>query len=133
MLSRKLQTWLLSGFAALTLLLAAVGLYGTLQQAAIDRRREFGIRLALGAQPLSVLRLVLTRALAVAGAGAAVGTLMAFWLGRTLETLLYEVEPSDPWALGFAPLMMVIVALAAGLAPAWRASRVDPARVLEAE
>ena len=132
-LSRKLETGLLSGFAALTLLLAAVGLYGTLQQAAIDRRREFGIRLALGAEPVSVLRLILQRGLIVAGAGAAVGTLAAFWLGQTLETLLYEVEASDPWALACAPLMMVIVALAAGLAPAWRAARGDPARVLEAE
>ncbi len=131
MLSRKLQTWLLSGFAALTLLLAAVGLYGTLQQAAIDRRREFGIRLALGAAPTNVLRLVLQRGLIVAGTGAAVGTLTAFWLGRAIEALLYEVEASDPWALAFAPLMMVIVAVAAGLGPAWKASRVQPARVLE--
>jgi predicted permease len=130
-LSRKLQTGLLASFAALTLLLAAVGLHGTLQQAMLDRRREFGIRMALGAEPSGVWRLVIGRGLVVAGAGSAVGALAAFWLSRMLEALLFEVKADDPWALAFAPIMMVLTALLAGLAPAWQASRVDPARVLE--
>ncbi len=130
-LSRKLQTGLLSGFAALTLLLAAVGLYGTLQQSVLDQRREFGIRMALGATPAGVVRLVLQRGLIAAGAGAAAGTLVSLWLAQTLQALLFEVRAHDPWALVVAPLVMAVAALAAGFVPAWRASRVNPARVLE--
>lgn len=130
-LPRKLQTGLLAGFAALTLLLASIGLYGTLQQAVQDRRREFGLRMALGAGPVRMWRLVLARGIAVAGAGAAVGMLAAFALAQTLEALLFEVKPGDPAAVVMAPVVMVTASICAGLGPAWRAARVDPARVLE--
>lgn len=129
-LPRRLQTGLLAAFAALTLLLAAVGLFATLQQVVAGRRREFGIRLALGAQPSEVLRLVLTRGLLVAGAGATVGIAASLMLARTLEALLFGIPPYDIAALAAAPAAMLAAALAAAAVPAWRAARVEPARVL---
>jgi predicted permease len=119
--------YLVSAFAALAILLAAVGLYGLVSYGAAQRVREIGIRIALGARPESLVRLILARGLAIALLGIGVGFAIAYGLGLALQSLLFGVAPTDVPTLGAAAL---VLALAAGLAawvPAHRASRTDAA------
>jgi predicted permease len=130
---RRFAMQLTAGFAALALLLGALGIYAIVAYSVAERRREIGIRLALGAQPRSVLRQVVRRALGLAGAGAAIGAVSAFGLTRFLESLLFGVEPTDAATFAaMAGLLMAIAALAAWL-PARRVMRVDPVQALRAE
>ena len=87
-------------------------------------------RLALGAAPVSILRLVLTQVFGLTVIGLAVGLLIAWQVSPVVESMLFGVAPGDPWTMARAALLMVAVALAAGFLPAWRASRVDPLRSL---
>jgi macrolide transport system ATP-binding/permease protein len=115
---------------ALALVLAAIGLYGVMSYAVSQSTRELGLRMALGAGTSNLLRLVLSRGLALTGAGVLLGAATALLLTRLLGNLLYKVSPRDPVAFGCAFAVMALVSLAACLLPAWRAARTDPAQVL---
>jgi predicted permease len=124
---------LLGGFAALALLLAALGTYGVLSFLVTLRRREIGIRMALGAERQAVLRGVLGDGLKVAALGLVVGLLGALTLTRLMATLLFEVRPTDPATLAGVTGAITVVALLACLLPALRATRVDPMAALRVE
>jgi putative ABC transport system permease protein len=130
---RSLTLTLMLGFAVLALGLAALGLYGVISYGVAQRSREVGIRLALGARPAQVLRLVVGQGLRLAVAGVALGLVLALGLGRLLGGLLYGVAPADPLTLLTVPLLLTLVALLASWVPARRATRVDPADTLRAE
>jgi putative ABC transport system permease protein len=115
---------------ALALLLAAIGLYGVMSYAVSQSTREMGLRMALGAGASSLLRLVISRGLALTAGGAVLGGAAALVLTRLLGKLLYNVSPNDPLAFGAAFAVMIVAALAACFLPAWRATRIDPARAL---
>jgi putative ABC transport system permease protein len=116
---------LMGGYSALALLLAAVGLYGVMSYAVARRVQEIGVRVALGARPRDVLRLVLARSLRLTALGAVIGLAAALALGQVLQGLLFEVPPNDPSTLGGVLLVLTMVSLAASAGPAWRATRVD--------
>jgi ABC-type antimicrobial peptide transport system permease subunit len=124
---------LLGLFAGLALLLAGLGIYGVMAYSVSARTRELGIRMALGAQPVAVFRLVIWRGMKLAVLGIVVGLSGAFALTRYLATLLYEVRPTDPLTFGGVALSLVAVAFAACWIPARRATRVDPLLALRAE
>jgi putative ABC transport system permease protein len=133
----RLRTLLLGLFAVLALLLAAVGLYGLMALAVTERRRELGVRLALGAGAWDLLRLVLGRGLALTAAGLGVGLAAALsaaaLAGDILGGLLYQVSPTDLWTFATVPLVLAAAGLAASLAPALRAADSDPLTVLREE
>lgn len=131
--SQRLTNLLLTSFAALAVLLAAVGIYGTMSLYVGSRRNEFGIRLALGAQPVVLLRSVLREGMVLIGAGVAIGLAGALALTRTIASLLFQVSPTDPIVFTGVPLVLVVVALIACFVPARRASRVDPITALRHE
>jgi macrolide transport system ATP-binding/permease protein len=114
----------------LAVLLAAIGLYGVMSYAVSQSRRELGLRVALGARPSDLLRLVMRHGLALTAGGVTLGAGAALGLTRLLGYLLYKVSPRDPIAFGSAFMVMIIVSLAASLLPAWRATRTDPVRAL---
>lgn len=121
---------LASAFAVLATLLAAVGLYGVMAYSVTQRTREIGVRMALGADAGEVRGLVLRQVALMLAIGGAVGLAAAFALGRAAQSLLWEIEPYDPLALGISVLLLSVVALGAGYLPARRASRVDPMQAL---
>ena len=129
----RLTGWLLGVFALSALTLAAVGIYGVLSYVVSQRTREIGIRMAIGARPSEVLRLVLGRGFALALAGVAVGLAVALAASRVMASLLYQVQPRDPATFIGVPVVLVIVALIASLVPALRATRVDPIVALRTE
>jgi putative ABC transport system permease protein len=130
---RRFAMQLTAGFALLALLLGAIGIYAVVAYSVAQRRREIGIRLALGAQPRAVARQIVSGALGLASAGAALGALSALGLTRFLETLLFGVEPTDAATfVGMAALLLAIAALASWL-PARRAMRVDPVEALRTD
>ena len=129
----RFQMLLLALFAALALALTAVGLYGVIAYGVAQRTREFGIRLALGARPQEVMRLVLRGAMRMAGAGVAVGVVGAALLTRLLGAALYGVHPLDPVTFALVIVSLFGVALIAAFVPARRATRVDPMMALRAE
>ena len=114
----------------LALLLAAIGLYGVMSYAVSQSTRELGLRMALGAGASNVLRLVMSRGLALMLGGVLLGGAVALALTRLMGNMLYRVSPRDPLAFGAAFAVMTIAALAACCLPAWRAARTDPARAL---
>ncbi|HEY7498792.1 MAG TPA: ABC transporter permease [Vicinamibacterales bacterium] len=122
---------ILSGFfGGLALLLAAAGLYGVAAYSVSVRRSEIGVRMALGAQRRAVIRLVLLRLVWRAALGVALGLLVSGWAAGFVRALLYDLDARDPLTLALAALTLMVVAIAAGALPAWRASRIDPAEVL---
>jgi putative ABC transport system permease protein len=129
----RFRAQLLGGFAVVALLLSATGIFGVLAYSVSRRRREFGIRMALGAQAGSVLSLVLSRAAKIAIVGVAIGLLGAAILARGVAALLFGIPPTDPVSFTLAGTALSLVALAAAALPAWRAATVDPAAVLRDE
>jgi putative ABC transport system permease protein len=126
----RLMAMLAGFFGAIALLLSAVGLYGVTSYVVGRRLGEIGIRLALGAQPLRVLRTLLGRIVVFVAVGSIAGLATAWWLSRFVAPLLYGLEPRDPATLAAATITLASVAAMAALIPAWRAARVDPARLL---
>ncbi len=130
---RRFVMTLLAAFATAALLLAALGIYGVVSHAVGQRKREIGIRVALGATPRDIRRLVLSSGTAVIGAGLGVGLIAALAVARLMRSLLYEVSPRDPGALALAASTLAAVAFAAHWLPARRAARVAPVEALREE
>ena len=131
--SRRFSMQLLGGFACLALLLAAIGIYGVMAYLVNQRTREIGIRMALGARPGSVVRLVVSYALRLAAAGVVLGIVGAALLTRLISGMLFDVSPTDPWTFAIITLMLLATALVATVTPARRAARVDPMVALRAD
>ena len=130
---RHQQMVLLGAFAGLALLLASLGLYGVLSYVVLQRSRELGLRMALGATAGSVVRIVVTRGLLLTGTGLAIGLGLAWALTRTLQNLLYGVAAGDPATFAAVVALLGVIALAACYVPARRAARLDPIAVLRAD
>ncbi|MPY87592.1 MAG: FtsX-like permease family protein [Luteitalea sp.] len=130
---QRFYTVLLSLFAALTLLVAAAGVFGMMTFAVTKRTHEFGIRIALGARSGQILSAALRPAAVLTFVGLAAGLLGAQLASRLLSSFLYGISPSEPYVIAGSALVVVAAAMAAGLLPAWRATRVDPAMTLRAE
>ena len=128
--SRRFPMLLLSGFALLALVLAAVGIAGVVGYSVVQRTQEIGVRVALGARATDVLRLVIGHSLSWTLAGIAAGVAASLGLLRFLRTLLFGVTPADPIVLAGVSVLLVAVALAATYVPARRAMRVDPVSAL---
>jgi putative ABC transport system permease protein len=124
---------MLASFAALALLLAAVGIYSVLSYAVRRRTREIGIRMALGAQVRDVLRLVVTDGMMPTLIGVIIGVAGALFLGRAVAKLVYGVSPSDPATLLAVALILAGVAFLASVIPAYRATKVEPMTALHEE
>jgi predicted permease len=124
---------LCTGFAVLALLMACVGLYGTMSYNVARQVGEIGIRMALGAQRGAVVWMVLRRVLILAGAGLAISVPAALIASRLVKSFLFETQPNDPGTLALAGVVLVIAAMLAGYAPARRASRIDPLAALRHE
>jgi ABC-type antimicrobial peptide transport system permease subunit len=121
---------LVSLLGGLAVILAGVGLYGVISYTVAQSRRELAVRMALGSDAARVLRLVIARGLRLTAGGILLGAAAGFALTRLLGKLLFKVSPHDPVAFGSAMATMTIIAIAACLLPAWRATRIDPTQVL---
>ena len=124
--SRRFSAQLVGGFAALSLLLAAIGIYGVLAYMVGQRSREIGLRIALGATRSDILRLVMRKGAILAGVGVAAGVTLSASASSLMASLLYGVRPHDPVIFLAVPLVLLAVALLAGYLPGRRATRVDP-------
>jgi putative ABC transport system permease protein len=122
----RFQTLLLGSFAGLALLLGASGLYGILSYGVVRRRREIGIRLALGGAPADIRRMIVGEGLRLVAAGVGTGLALAFVITRYLEALLFGVSARDPITFSLVPLILVATALLASYIPVRRATRIDP-------
>jgi putative ABC transport system permease protein len=123
---QRLSTVILGVFAVVAILLAAVGLYGVVSHGVTERTREIGVRMALGAERGRVMRLFVTHGVITASAGIVIGLAGAYALSRWLETLLFEVKPTDPATFAVVALLLLVVAAFACYIPARRAARIDP-------
>jgi predicted permease len=126
LVSRRVPMLLAMAFAFVALLLSAIGVYGVLAYQVSQRRREIGIRMALGSTTRQVFGLVLRDGLKIAGAGLAVGLVGTYFVGEAMKSQLYNVAPMDPVVIGTVATVLTLVALAATIIPARRASRVNP-------
>jgi len=132
------RPWLLGAtlftvFGVLALVVAAIGVYSTVSYSVSRRTHEFGVRMALGARASDVLQHVIGGELRTIAVGLAIGVLLTIAGGRLVASLLYDVRPSDPLSIAIVAVVLVTIAMIAALAPAWRASRVDPVSALRAE
>src|SRR5262249_43156730 len=130
---QRLNATLIGLFAALALAIATVGVAGVLSFSVSQRTNEMGIRMALGAEPKSILRMILGEGSAMAAIGLLIGGVASAPLTRVLSGQLFEVEPIDPLTMFGAAVLLLLVALAAAFIPARRATRVDPMVALRSE
>jgi putative ABC transport system permease protein len=126
----RFSSTLLTTFAALALMLAAIGIYGVMSYAVSQRTSEIGIRLALGAESRDILGMIVGNAVRLAAVGLAIGVVLALVLSRTLTSLLYETAGTDPVTFATVVGVLAFVALAASYLPARRASRIPPVEAL---
>ena len=133
LLTDRLIALLSGGFGLLATLLASIGLYGVMAFIVARRRKEIGLRLALGAEPAGVLWIVMREVLILLSIGLAIGVPAAIGLGRYVSSQLYGIQPNDPWMAIGTVLVLTVVSVAAGLVPATRASRIDPILALRYE
>jgi predicted permease len=133
LLTDRLIALLSAGFGLLATLLASIGLYGVMAFIVARRRKEIGLRLALGAEPSGVLWIVMREVLILLAIGLAVGVPSAIGLGRYVSSQLYGIQPNDPWMAVATVVLLAIVSAAAGMIPATRASRIDPILALRYE
>jgi hypothetical protein len=126
----RLIAWVLSGMALTGLMLAVVGVYGMIAYVAVSREKELGVRRALGEPPARAFRGIVAGGLAVVAAGAAAGVIFGILGGRVLESVLFGVTSADLITFVMAPSLVLGTALAASVAPAWRASRRDASAAL---
>jgi len=131
--ARRFPLQLLAVFAALALLLSAVGIYGVTSYAVAQRTREIGVRMAIGASGIAVLRMILAGALRTVGVGLCIGIAGALAAGRVIASQLYAVSPNDPLTYLSVAVLLAVVALAASGIPALRATRIDPMAALRTE
>ena len=131
--SMRLSSTLTSVFALLAALLASVGIYSLVSYSVASRTREIGIRMALGANPSSVLRLVVGEGVVLAACGLAVGLAGTWSLTGALKTMLFEVSPIDPFVLAATDVAVLALTVCASLIPAWRVMRVDPTIALRTD
>jgi putative ABC transport system permease protein len=130
LVGRRVPMLLAIAFAGVALFLSAIGVYGVLAYQVAQRRREIGIRMALGSTTREVFSLVLRDGLKIAATGLAAGLLGTYFVGRALESQLFEVASMDPTVIGMVVALLTVVALTATLIPARRASRVNPLTAL---
>jgi predicted permease len=130
---QRLFAWMLGLLGTIGFVLAAVGLHGLIGQTVVERRREFGIRLAIGGAPTGIVKLVLRRAALVLSVGLAAGLVLAWSSGRLVESQLFGITSRDPMPYGVAALLMIAVVILASISPAVAATRVDPIEVLRSE
>jgi predicted permease len=133
LLTDRLIAILSAGFGLLATVLASIGLYGVMAFIVARRRKELGLRLALGADPVGVLWIVMREVLILLGIGLAVGMPAAIGLGRYVSSQLYGIQPNDPWIAVTTVVLLSAVSIAAGLIPAGKASRIDPILALRYE
>jgi putative ABC transport system permease protein len=131
--TERFRAALISSFAGMGLLLAMLGVYGTVAYSVAQRRFEFGVRMAFGAERGAILRSVLGHATRMAGLGIVIGTALSVALARLVENMLVGVRPTDPVSLGLVAAILMVTALAAALGPGWSATRVSPMAALRAE
>jgi ABC-type antimicrobial peptide transport system permease subunit len=131
--TRRMMEILLGAFAVLAVTLAAVGIYGVMSLYVANRTREFGIRMAVGAEPLAVMRLVMWEGTALAIAGIVIGVGGAMFATRWLGSLLYDVSARDPLVFVSLPLVLLAVAAASCYVPARRAAKSDPLVAIRAD
>jgi putative ABC transport system permease protein len=130
---QRLFAWMLGLLGTIGFVLAGVGLHGLIGQTVVERRREFGIRLAIGAAPAGIVTLVLRRAALVLSVGLAAGLALAWSSGRLVESQLFGITSRDPMPYGVAAVLMIAVVILASISPAVTATRVDPIEVLRSE
>uniref|UniRef100_Q027P9 ABC3 transporter permease C-terminal domain-containing protein n=1 Tax=Solibacter usitatus (strain Ellin6076) TaxID=234267 RepID=Q027P9_SOLUE len=130
---RRFVMMLLTGFALAALLLAGVGIYGTISQAVAQRTQEIGVRMALGASPVSMMAMVFGDGMRLAGVGLATGWIAGAALSGLMRSLLFDVKPFDPLVFGAGAAVLAAFALLACYVPARRATRVDPMIALRQE
>jgi ABC-type antimicrobial peptide transport system permease subunit len=131
--TRRFNTMLLAAFAVLALVLAAVGLYGLMAYTVLQRTREIGIRLAIGATPADVLGLVVGQAARIAAAGVTIGLAGALGLTRIMRTLLFGISPLDAPTFAMAAVLLFGIAALASYLPARRAAHIDPQSAIRAD
>ena len=131
--ARRIGAGLVGVFGIVALLLAVVGIHAVMSQVAAQRKHEIGIRMALGADPMGVLRMVVGQGMALVGLGVATGLVAALVGGRLIADLLYGVRPSDPITLAAVPILLASVAFFACFIPALRSTRTNPADALSPE
>ncbi len=133
LIARELGAMVVTSFALLALLLASIGLYGVVSYAVSRRAKEVGIRLSLGADTGSVIRMLTGNGMKLVAVGGVVGLLVAAGLSQLLSRLLYGVPPLDPATFLTVPVVLGVIALAAAWIPARRVTRIDPVGALRAE
>jgi predicted permease len=126
----RLLAWLLGLFGVIGLTLGALGIFGVLAYAVTQRRQEIGVRVALGAPPVSVMQLVVRQGLTLAATGVVIGVLVAWFLTRSMQSVLYGIQASDPITFIEVALVLMAAALLASWLPARRALRIDPVTAL---
>jgi ABC-type antimicrobial peptide transport system permease subunit len=129
----RLGATLFSMFGALALLVAAVGAYSVIAYAVSQRTHEIGVRMALGARSSHVVRLVMGEGMRAVGFGIVLGVFASLAMGRLVASMLYNTSPRDPIVLTAVAALLAMVAIAASIIPAWRATSTDPAIALRAE